>query len=200
MLVAIFAILPQFSHVVVGRVLLAVASLAVLASGVPSMAAHAYSQEYLPAREIAWCRKFIAEQPRKDYLVIDANAIFWITHQVSSTPPIQAMRRRDDIVHLMRDHAFSEVYVYQRLNIDPETERMTIRDGDDLGPQWVLETVREERLQTLTICRLSRVKEIKEGNTVLTTPDPGTKVVPKSRAEIEQARRVYLENFLKQLP
>ena len=30
------------------------------------MAAHAYSQEYLPGKETAWRREFIADQPRHD--------------------------------------------------------------------------------------------------------------------------------------
>jgi hypothetical protein len=151
MLLALFAVLPQFPHVLVSRFLLGAASLSILATGVPSMAAHAYSQEYLPAREIAWCRQFMADQPRKDYLVIDGNAIFWITHQVSSTPPFQAVARREAIAFHMRNRTFSAIYVYQRVNLDPDTGKMTLRDGDDLGPAFRLETVREERLQALTL-------------------------------------------------
>ena len=51
----------------------------------------------------------------------------------------------------------------ERFNIDPDTGRMTLRDGDDLGPDFVLETEREERLQTLTLSRLSRLKEVRDG-------------------------------------
>jgi hypothetical protein len=63
-----------------------------------------------------------------------------------------------------------------------------------------LETAREERLETLTLSRLSRLKEIREGEASLTAVDPATKAVPKDRAEIEKLRRVYLENFVKMLP
>ena len=66
--------------------------------------------------------------------------------------------------------------------------------------QFVLETVREERLQTLTLSRLSRVKEVRENGISLTTPDPAEHVVPKSRPEIEKLRHDYLENFVKMLP
>ena len=55
---------------------------------------HAYSQEYLPGRETAWRRQFMAEQPRQDYLVIDNDSILWIAHQVSSTPMFQALSAR----------------------------------------------------------------------------------------------------------
>ena len=100
----------------------------------------------------------------------------------------------------MRNHTFSAVYVFQRYNIDPDTGRMTLRDGDDLGPGFILETVQEERLQVLTLSRLSRLKEIRDGPVVLTTPDPGVHTVPKDHAEVEKLRRAYLEKFVKMLP
>jgi hypothetical protein len=198
--VALLAVLPQFAKPIVTRVLLGIAVLGLVASGVPSMAAHAYSQEYLPGRETAWRRAFIAEQPRKDYLVIDNDSVLWIAHQISSTPMLQAMKNRDRIVWNMKNRTFSDIFVFQRFNIDAETGRMTLRDGDDLGPAFVLETVREERLQTLTLSRLSRLKEVLDGNVSLTPAMPADKAVPNSRAEIEKLRHDYLENFVKMLP
>lgn len=200
MLIALFSILPQFGGALASRILLGVAALGVLASGVPSMSAHAYSREYLPGLETAWRRKFMKEQPRKDYLVIDNDAMVWITHQVSATPIGQAIFRRDAIVFHLRNRTFSAVYVFQRFNVDSETGHMTLREGDDLGPAFVLETVQEERLQLLTLNRISRLKEIREGDNSLTPPLPEDRDVPESRVEIERARRAYLENYLKQLP
>ncbi len=200
MVMAILAVLPQFAKPVVARFLLGLAVLGLVASGVPSMAAHAYNQEYLPGRETAWRREFIADQPRKDYLVIDNDSVLWIAHQISSTPMLQAIKNRDRIIWNIRNRTFSALYVFQRYNIDAETGKMTLREGDDLGRSFVLETVREERLQTLTLSRLSRIKEIREGESSLTAPDPVEHEVPKSRAEIEKLRRVYLENFVKMLP
>ena len=200
MVIAVLAVLSQFASVAVVRTLLGVATLGLIASGVPSMAAHAYSQEYLPGKETAWRREFIAEQPRRDYLVIDNDSILWIAHEVSSTPVLQAKKNRAALVFHMRNRTFADIFVFQRFNIDPDTGRMTLRDGDDLGPGYVLETVREERLQTLTLSRLSRLKEIREGDIALTKPDAVDHVVPKDRAEIERLRRVYLENFVKMLP
>ncbi len=204
MVIAVMAVLPQFANAAVGRALLGLATLGLVARSVPSMAAHAYSQEYLPGKETAWRRQFIAEQPRRDYLVIDNDSILWIAHQVSSTPVFQAKKNRDALVFHMRNRTFSAIYVFQRFNIDPDTGKMTLRnDGglsDDLGPDFVLEAVREERLQTLTLTRISRLKEIRKGTEVLTAPDPVTHEVPKSRAEIEKVRAAYLENFVKMLP
>jgi len=201
MVVAVLAVLPQFAGPRVVRGLVVISMIGLLARSVPSMAAHAYSQEYLPGRETAWRREFIAEQPRHDYMVIDNDCILWIAHKISSTPVFQAKGlRRAALVFLMRNRAFSDVFVFQRFNIDADTGRKTLREGDDLGPDFVLETVREERLQTLTLTRLSRLTEIRDGGQSLTAPDPAVHPVPKDRAEIEKIRRAYLENYMKMLP
>jgi hypothetical protein len=200
MVVAVLAVLPQFANPAVVRALLGLSLFGLLSRSVPSMAAHAYSQEYLPGKETAWRRAFIAEQPRHDYLVIDNDSILWIAHEISATPMLQARKNRDALVFHMRNRTFSDIYVFQRFNIDADTGHMTLREGDDLGPDFVLETVREERLQTLTLSRLSRLKEIRNGAAVLTTPDPVQHEVPKDRAEIEKLRAAYLQNFVKMLP
>ena len=201
LVVAVLTILPQFAAAGFQRFLLGVAAFGLIASGVPSMAGHAYTQEYLPGRETAWRREFIADQPRHDYLMIDNDAILWVSHQVSATTVPEVHKRREALAWNMRNRTFSGVYVFQRYNIDPETGAMTLREGDDLGPDFVLETVREERLQTLTLTRISRLKEVRQGKVSLTAPDKGPEpVVPKSRAEIEKLRKAYLENFIKQLP
>ncbi len=200
MVLAVLSVLPQFANPLVHRVLLAVASVGLIARSVPSMAAHAYSQEYTPGRETAWRRDFMAAQPRPDYLMIDNDSTLWVTHLVSSTPTVVATKRAGDIAFHMRNRTFSGVFVFQRYEIDAETGKMTLRKGDDLGPAFVLEPVVEERLQLLTLSRISRVKEIRLEAGNVSTPDPEDHLVPKSRAAIEEARRLFMESYMKQLP
>lgn len=200
LVLAVLAVLPQFRKPVILRVLLGCAVLGLLARSVPSMAAHAYSQEYLPAREVAWRREFMAAQPRPDYLMIDNDSTLWVTHRVSATPTVVAVKRREDIAFHMRNRTFSNVYVFQRLTIDPDTGERKLREGDDLGPAFVLETVQEERLQLLTLSRISRVKEIKSGDVSISAREPAGHGPGKSRAEIDEARKKFLEAYMKQLP
>ena len=201
MVIAVMTVLPQFAAAGFQRFLLGVAAFGLIASGVPSMAEHAYSQEYLPGKETAWRRQFMADQPRHDYLMIDNDAILWVSHLVSATTVPQAINRRDAVVFTLRNHTFSGIYAFQRFNINETTGALTLRDGDDLGPDFVLETVREERLQTLTLTRISRVKDVRQGPVSLTAPDGGKPpVVTLNRAEIEKTRKAYIENFIKQLP
>ncbi len=200
LVVALLTILPQFSRPVVARTLLLVATLGLLARSVPSMAAHAYSQEYIPGRETAWRRAFMAAQPRPDYLMIDNDSTLWVTHKVSSTPTVVAVKRREDIAFHLRNRTFSDVFVFQRLTINPDSGERTLREGDDLGPDFVLETVQEERLQLLTLSRISRVKEIRSDGAVISVRPPPPEGPAKSRAEIEEARKRFLESYMKQLP
>jgi hypothetical protein len=200
MVIALLAILPQFARPAVARGLLAIALAGLVARSVPSMAAHAYSQEYLPGRETAWRREFIAAQPRSDYLMIDNDATLWVTHLVSATPTVVASKRREDIAFHMRNRTFSNVYVFQRLTVDAATGRQTLREGDDLGPAFVLEPVVEQRLQLLTISRISRVKAIKSGAEIMSAPPSTTPSPFKDRAAVEKARREFLEAYMKKLP
>lgn len=202
LVIAIVAVLSEFPRPAFVRSLLGIAAFFLLASGIPSMSAHAYSQEYLPGRETAWRRQFIAEQPRRDFLVIDNDSILWIAHQVSATPMFQALspRGREALEFNIRNRTFSDIYVFQRFDIDPQTGKMTPRPDDELGPDFVLETVREERLQTLKLSRLSRLKELRTASGAPARPDPVTRLAPEDRAEIERQRRAYLERFMKMLP
>lgn len=199
MVLALFAVLTQFPRPAVVRTLLGIAVLGILAQGVPSMAAHAYNQEYLAGLETAWRRQFIAEQPRKDYLAIDNDSILWLVHEVSATTIEAAKQRRVDLAFFMRTHTFSNIYVFQHYLIDAETGKMTLRSDDELGPDFVLEPVRAERLQTLTQTRISRLVSIRDGGKVISRQEPDV-VVPKDQDLIDKERAVYLQNFLKRLP
>jgi len=199
MVVAILAVLPEFPRPAFVKTLLGVTVLGILAQGVPSMAAHAYNQEYLAGLETAWRRDFIRSQPTNDYLVIDNDSILWIAHKVTATTVGAAISRRVDLAFFMRTHSFSDIFVFQRYDVDPDTGKMKLRDGDDLGPDYVLETVRAERLQTLTQTRISRLLEIRDGKKVISNAEPDREV-PKDKAAIDKAREAYLENFLRRLP
>jgi hypothetical protein len=199
MVVMILSVLTQFPKPAFVRTLLGIIVVGILAQGVPSMASHAYNQEYLAGLETQWRCKFMREQPMNDYLAIDNDSILWLTHQVSATTVEAAKARRVDLEFFMKTHTFSNIFVFQRYMINPDTGKMTIREGDDLGPDYVLEPYRAERLLMLTQTRISRLVEIREGGKVMTKPEPDH-VLPKDKAEIEKARQAYLETFLKRLP
>jgi hypothetical protein len=199
MVVAILYVLPQFPRPAVARVLLGIAVLALIAEGVPSMAAHAYNQEYIAGLNTEWRRKFIHDQPRKDYLAIDKDSILWIANEITATTPEAVRKRKPDMEFFLRTHTFSNVFVFQTFTIDAQTGKMTLNPDDDLGPDYVLEPVRSERLMTLTQTRMSRLVEIRDGANTTKGPLPDIEV-PKDPELIQKERAAYLENYLKRLP
>lgn len=200
LVLAVLLVLPAIPAGAARRVVAGVAALGLLVRGVPSMAAHAYSQEYTPGRETAWRREFMAAMPRPDYLMIDNDATLWVTHRVSATPTSLAPKRRVDIAFHLRNRTFSDVFVFQRFNVDPDTGALTVRAGDDPGPEFVLEPVAERRLHPLTLSRISRVREIRSPGETVSAPETVRAATPLSAAELERVRLQFLETYLKKLP
>ncbi|QYM78763.1 glycosyltransferase family 39 protein [Horticoccus luteus] len=181
------------------RVLIGVVVAGMFFSSLPAMARHAYSLEYYVGRETAWRREFIAAHPERDYLVIDANSIIWITHLVSSTPVLQALEHKDLLIFNFQNRTFSNIYVFQRFDVDPKTGALTVQKDDDIGPDYHLATVQERQFSPMRLSRISRVTAIDGGPT---TP-PTEKPVPLeklSREEREKVRQAYFEHFIQELP
>jgi hypothetical protein len=182
------------------RALAVLTAAGIFAFSIPTMARHDYTLDYYVGRETAWRREFIAAHPERDYLVIDNNSIVWITHLVSSTPVKQAVTRKDVIRFNFRNRVFSAIYVFQRYRIDPATGAFSLEPDEELGPDYHLETVWEQRFTPFNLSRISRVVDITDG---AATPAPAPKppaAETLSPAEREKIRQQYLEEFIKQLP
>jgi len=86
------------------------------------------------------------------------------------------------------------------VRVHTETGELILREGDDLGPDFVLEPVAERRLHLLTLSRISRVKEIRLPGGTIAAPDAVRTGVPLSAEQMKRARLQFLENYLKHLP
>ena len=180
------------------RVLAALAVAGTFFFSIPSMARHDYTLDYYVGREMAWRREFIAAHPERDYLFIDNNSIMWITHLVSATPVVQAVNRKEIILFNLRNRIFSEIYVFQRLRVDPATGGLSFEADEDLGPAYHLEPVIEQRFTPLTVSRISRVVSVDDAAApAATRPAPASKLSPE---EQEKVRQEYMKEFIKQLP
>lgn len=181
------------------KVLIGVVVAGMFFSSLPAMARHAYSLEYYVGRETAWRREFIAAHPERDYLVIDANSIIWITHLVSSTPVLQALEHKELLIFNFRNRTFSNIYVFQRFDVNPDTGALTVQKDDDVGPDYHLATVEERQFSPMRLSRISRVTAIDGGPTTqpIDQPVPLEKL---SQEEREKVRQAYFEHFIKQLP
>jgi hypothetical protein len=181
------------------RVLTVIVGVGFFAHSLPAMARHDYTLDYYVGREMEWRREFIAAHPERDYLFIDNNSIIWITHLVSATPVRQALEQKGNIIFNIRNRIFSAVYVFQRLNVLPDSGRLVVPAEDELGPDYQLQTVWEHRFTPLTVSRISRVVSVREGPTAMPVRPPPSleKLAPDER---EKIRQQYLDNFVKRLP
>lgn len=176
--------------------------LALLLQGLPLMAKRAYEKEYTPGVEMEWRQQFLAEFPERDYLFIDQDSVFWITHHITATPIKQAQVRKEGLAYHLRNHSFSAMYVFQRYKVDDQTGELTIDPPDDLGEGFEVEPVWEKRITTLMIGRISRITAIHEGGDVAEARAyalPSTQD-PRTSAQLEDVKASYLENWIEQLP
>jgi len=171
---------------------IALAALALIATGLPSMSRQATTRLYSPALDTAWRREFISARPEKDFLFIDQDATFWITHEVTATPVLQARLHPDAVAYDLHHRMFSGIYVFQRLDLDPVTGVPTVRPDDDLGPAYALEPVDERLFRFNLLSRISRVKAI----TPASNPAGAAAKSPDPQARDNAA----LEEWLKRLP
>lgn len=200
LVLALACVLAELRSALLNRMLVAGAAVGLLALSIPAMSARAYDQEYSPAREVRWREQFMAAHPRNDYLMVDNDSILWITHQVTATPVLQAQQRREALMFNFRNKTFSDFFAFQRFDVDPDTGKLKFQEGEDLGANFVLEPVQEVRLRFLTLTRISRIKEIRDGANPPPPPPPEPLLRPAEKKVVEKVRQAYFENFLKDLP
>ena len=198
---ALWLVVPAFPATPkVWRGLLVLSGIQLWALSIPSMASHAYTMNYVHGREIAWRREFIAQHPVRDYLVVDPSSIFWITNRISSTAPFQAVYRKKALIYHRRNHSFSDIFVYQRFDVDEATGQLKLVKDFDVGPDYVLETVAETRLHPFTLSRISRVVDIKDADAppASSPPEPpGPTLTTEQKQKLKQA---YWDTWLSNMP
>ncbi|MES2696120.1 MAG: hypothetical protein V4773_21795 [Verrucomicrobiota bacterium] len=181
--------------------LVAVGVVALITSGIPGLARQAATRFYYPAMDTQWRRAFIAARAEKDYLVIDNDSTIWITHQVPATPVIRAKSDPEAFAFNLRNRMFSEMFVFQRFDIDQASGTLTIKPDDELGPAYELETVGERTFTTELLSRLSRVKAIRRTSGERVEAAPIANAEPTTSTQSRDEReRAFMTEWIKRLP
>jgi hypothetical protein len=175
--------------------------LGILFHSLPVLARQAYRTYYSPGVEMQMRRGFLALQNDRNLLFVDNDSTFWILRKIPATSVRGAVSRKEALMYHLKNRSFQEMYVFQSILVNDQTGALAIDPADDLGVDFELETVWERRVQTLLFARISRIKSIKAGGE-LVSARPFVEPVKDRRttAELEQARALYLENWVKQLP
>ena len=184
------------------RVMSALAALAMISWSVPVMAKRAYEKDYSPGLETELRRKFLETSPEADFLFIDHDSVFWITHLIPASPIQGIGEKREALSYHLRNHSFSGMYVFQSVLVDDQTGERYVDPADELGPGFELETVVERKVQTLLFARISRIRAIEwEGETTVSRDAVVLEGAGLHDGEdVEKARVLYLENWIKNLP
>jgi hypothetical protein len=173
-----------------------------LFQGIPVMAKQAYRTSYSPGMEMQFREEFLRSLVSTNILFIDNDGFFWITHKVPASSIQAAKFRKEGLIYHLRNHSFQEMYVFQGVRANDQTGVLTVDAADELGPDFELETVLERRIQTLFFARISRIKAIKTGAVIKARATPMVVPVTERRTaeQLDKARALYLENWIKQLP
>jgi hypothetical protein len=173
----------------------------VLFQGLPVLARQAYRTYYSPGEEMRMRRDFLTRQTDRNFLFVDNDATFWILNKVPASSVAEAASRKDALAYHLKNRSFQEMYVFQSILVDDRNGAFNVDPSDELGPAFELETVWEKRVQTLLFGRISRIKAIHEGDAVTMARkfvEPAKE--RRSSAELEKARALYLETWIKHLP
>lgn len=182
------------------------AVLGLVSYSLPSMSLRAYGSSNGAVVEMEWRTDFLKRFTERDYLFLDNDCIFWITHKVPATPIVQAKEREEGLIYLLRNHTFSAMYVVQHFTVDPKTGETKLVPEDDLGPDFELEPFWEKRIQMLNVGRISRVTVIRKNGRVAAQAGgfvgaPGAPGAPTlSPQDAAKANKEYVDKWLKQLP
>ena len=173
-----------------------------LFNGLPVLARQAYRTIYPPGVEMQMRDDFLKLLADRNVLVIDNDSFFWILQKIPATPALQAQGRKDALIYHLRNHSFQGMYVVQSVLVNDQTGALSVDPTDEVGPDFVLETVVERRVQTLLFQRISRIVAIKQGGeTVVRESKVVDTVTARPTPEEQERNRVlYMENWIKQLP
>lgn len=184
------------------QILCGAAATAFLAQGLPVMANRAYEIDYTPGLEMEIRREFLAEQPERDFLFLDNDAVFWITHWIPASSVVKSRTNHEALAYHLRNHSFSNMFVFQSIVVNDQTGELTVDPTDDLGPDFELQTLWERKVETLLFARISRLVAIEHDGERVEALDfvESTSGHLESPEEVEEIRTLYLENWIKQLP
>lgn len=184
------------------KALAAIIAFAALAQSLPVMAKRAYEVDYTPALEMEMRREFLEAQLDRDFLFIDNDSVFWITHLLPASSVTASRTKHEALSYHLRNHSFSAVYVFQSVLVDDQTGTKSVDPSDDLGAGFTLETIWERKVETLLFTRISRIVAIEFEGEVVEELDAVPLIEGKLEnvEDVETQRALYLENWIKQLP
>lgn len=107
-------------------------------------------------REFRWAKALLDEQAESSYLVLDSRLSHWLSYKKQGMHINQSSLLKDASGTTFLHANIQDVFVIQRIEMDPASERLSIISGDEL-PDFELELVDEYISRPFFGVRLSRI-------------------------------------------
>lgn len=116
-----------------------------------------YTRKNFVEREFRWAVEQLEDQPHAEILILDSKLSHWLSLKRQAMLIQQAKQRKEEISGLFRQGHYREVYILQRIRMDPVNERTRVVP-EDAFPGLAWETVGEYISKPFEGVRLSRLK------------------------------------------
>ena len=124
---------------------------------VPVTASHRYAQSYTPALEVRMILQFFKDHPQKDYLLVSRSPLLSISYGIAAVGVPRVLKSPVTIHKHLLHRTYSSIYLFQLADVNDETGEITVLEDYDIGPDFELELVTEQRLVPLQLARIMRI-------------------------------------------
>jgi hypothetical protein len=138
------------------NIVLCLSVFSIFAFAGPHSSQAVFTKKNYAEREFHWVRNRLANYSPQTFLVIDTRESYWVCMEWQSLQMKLAQTNREKVLESLRIGEYSEVFVVQRISIDPVKESSIILEPDQL-PGYKLEVIDEYASRPFSGTRLSRV-------------------------------------------
>jgi hypothetical protein len=169
--------------------------------GVPFASRALGTNAFLTYQQLRWERGIIEQTPDSVFFASESALTAMIDRRPGMAITMLAERAPETAFHL-RAGTYRDVYVFQRLQYDPDSGAMVPVEECRLGPEFVLETIEEVAFKPLYHGRVSRVAAVDSTRAEPRPPGwkpifPPFQIVPEPD---ETPTGAYLRRYLQMLP
>lgn len=136
--------------------LLAASVIFLITISAPHSSQAIFTKKNFIEREFRWAKELLEKEPNDQFLIIDSHLSHWLSFKKQSMLIGQARVLKESISIHHDSGKYREVFVLQRIELDPVQETTLIRAGDEL-PGFELEVVGEYISKPFQGVRLSRL-------------------------------------------
>jgi hypothetical protein len=182
------------------RLLLVFPIIALVAFTIPNSAKHAATQANYVYKEVEWFMDFIKKHEDENALYIMPSTLPAIVLKEPAVANIVLNGREESLQFHMREKTYENVYVFQRLAKDPQSEEKMPYDKHSItSSRFVLQLVAERMFKPLYFSRISQLKGIdpKEGEEQVLAESTSQN---EEAVDDDNAEALYMKKYIEMLP